>query len=85
MVKTPNNESIGTQRNLEEKHDWNYKLNGADWPKLYTACGESNQSPIDLKMESDEYEDISYEEDDFNKIYTNQVGDVEVAWNGHTS
>jgi len=41
-----------------------------------------NQSPIDLQTVG--YEIISAEEDDFNKIYTNEVDKI-VEWNGHTS
>jgi len=42
-----------------------------------------NQSPIDLK--TDGYPTYTYDDDDFNKIYTNQVDNVSVVWNGHTS
>ena len=27
---------------------WNYATNGADWPNDFSACGLTNQSPIDL-------------------------------------
>ena len=80
MVKSPHNES---NRQLEELHSWNYKLNGSDWPKLFPACGEKNQSPIDLMTDGNP--DFDYEDDDFNKIYTNQVDEITVNWNGHTS
>ena len=28
--------------------DYNYKLNGADWPLKYPSCSGPTQSPIDL-------------------------------------
>lgn len=70
-------------RQLEEIHDWNYKKNGADWSKKYPTCGETNQSPIDLL--TDGWPTIEYDDDDFNKIYSNQYKEITVAWNGHTS
>ena len=83
MVKGPHNESTDIPRQMAEKHVWNYAKNGADWPELFPTCGEKNQSPIDLL--TDGYPTYSYQNDDFNKIYTNQVDDIEVNWNGHTS
>jgi len=36
-------------------------------------------------MKVDKDHRISADEDNFQKMYTNQVQDIEVAWNGHTS
>jgi hypothetical protein len=69
---------------------YDYKTNGADWPDLTgidgNICGgakATNQSPIDLKTKGWTMKHSDF--DNFNKIYTNQVLDVEVVWNGHTS
>jgi len=66
---------------------YNYKTNGSDWPGLTVdgnKCGTgANQSPIDLKTKGWTMKDSNF--DNFNKIYTDQVVEVEVKWNGHTS
>ena len=28
--------------NAAADHDWDYKLNGADWPEKYPTCGMKN-------------------------------------------
>ena len=65
---------------------WDYKTNnGEDWPDLAIAgnkCGGTNQSPIDLKTEG--WPKFESSEDNFQALYTNQVGDIEPKWNGHT-
>jgi carbonic anhydrase len=66
---------------------YDYKTNGSDWPGLTVdgnKCGTgANQSPIDLKTKGWTMKDSNF--DNFNKIYTDQVVEVEVKWNGHTS
>ena len=64
---------------------WDYATNGADWPKLTVAdneCGGANQSPIDLR---NDWTVVHPDTDNFQKMYTDQTGDIEVKWNGHTS
>jgi hypothetical protein len=34
---------------------------------------------------TDGWPTIEYDDDDFNKIYSNQYKEITVAWNGHTS
>ena len=65
------------------EHDVSYNSNGADWRVEHQSCRILNQSPIDLMRDGNP--DIDYEEDDFNKIYTNQVDDIVVNWYGHSS
>lgn len=73
---------------LGKADEFDYKVNGANWPSLPIPKNNcdggilKNQSPIDLL---NSWEQISAKEDNFQKIYTNQVGNIEVAWNGHTS
>lgn len=79
-------EEAGTAQH-ESGHSWDYKTNnGEDWPKLTDVkdnqCAGTNQSPIDLK---NTWPTKSARYDNFNKLYTNQVKDIEVVWNGHTS
>ena len=66
---------------------YDYKTNGKDWPELTVdknVCGTGkNQSPIDLRTDGWTMKHSDF--DNFNKIYTNQVLDVDVKWNGHTS
>ena len=69
---------------------YNYVTNGADWPSISPECGLTNQSPIDLKTAEDAYPTYSFTDDDFNKIYTNQVkdaaGGIKIEWKGgHTT
>jgi len=70
---------------------YNYITNGADWPSNSPDCGLTNQSPIDLKTEEGAYPTHSYVDDDFNKIYTNQVQGsdatgIKIEWkSGHTT
>ena len=67
---------------------YDYKLNGNDWPDLVVdnnECGGANQSPIDLPTEFEDDQYILPADDNFQKMYTNQLTDIEVAWNGHTS
>ena len=64
---------------------WDYATNGADWPSWTGAdneCGGANQSPIDLR---NDWKVVHPDTDDFQKMYTDQTGDIEVKWNGHTS
>jgi carbonic anhydrase len=70
---------------------FNYKVNGADWPKLTmdkNECGNNNnQSPINLV--SPDSKDFKYKvydssKDDFSKEYSNQE-DSTPKFNGHTS
>ena len=66
--------------------EWDYKQNGADWPDLEVEgnkCGMKNQSPIDLRRRG--WPVVDAADDNFNKFYTNQKGDIPVVWNGHTS
>ena len=65
---------------------WNYNQFGYDWQDLPidgNKCGTTNQSPIDLKSKG--WSIIDSKADNFNKIYTNQQGDVEIVWTGETS
>ena len=62
---------------------YDYIQNGADWPEKWPACGLKNQSPIDLKKLSHPF--FSSLVDNFNKIYTNQRGNIEVMWTGDTT
>jgi len=63
---------------------FDYKTgNGADWPTLYAECGLSNQSPIDLKSTTWQYYDAAL--DNFQKLYTNQEGEIEIGWTGQTT
>jgi hypothetical protein len=42
----------GVANLVDAASTWDYKTNGADWPKLTVPdneCGKNNQSPIDLK------------------------------------
>ena len=66
--------------------DWNFAQHGADWPDIagYEACGGKNQSPIDLKTDTSDYEIFGAPDDDFSEIYSNQYG-MSVNWIGHTS
>jgi len=73
---------------LVRSAEWDYKTNGADWPDLVldgNKCGGDNQSPIDLPKRVAESQMISPAEDNFQKMYSDQLVDIEVAWNGHTS
>ena len=71
--------------------NYDYKQNGADWPKISSECGLTNQSPIDLKSDTSHYKRYSFEKDDFNKVYTNQYKEeggegIFVEWKGgHTT
>lgn len=71
--------------------DYNYITNGADWPAAYPDCGLTNQSPIDLKTDENAYKTYDFQDDSFNKIYTNQVqkeGEqgITIQWvNGYTT
>ena len=65
---------------------WNYDTWGADWPDVHVdgnKCGSTNQSPIYLR--SNGWITLDPKEDNFNKIYTNQQGDIEIGWTGDTS
>ena len=69
-----------------QKALWNYDQWGSDWPDLPiegNKCGGTNQSPIDLR--SNGWITLDPQADNFNKIYTNQQGDVEIVWTGETS
>jgi len=67
---------------------YDYATNGADWPAAFADCGLTNQSPIDLKTDENAYKTYDFQDDSFNKIYTNQVqneGELEgitVEWKG---
>ena len=50
---------------------YDYKTNGADWPSDSPDCGLTNQSPIDLKTDENAYQTYDFQDDSFNKIYTN--------------
>ena len=72
---------------------WDYSTNGADWADIegYEACGNKNQSPIDLKTDGG-YTTYEGNEDRVKseghyinaKTYSNQY-DATVNFNGHTS
>ena len=69
---------------------YNFIKNGADWPSDFPDCGLTNQSPIDLKTDESAYKTYDFQDDSFNKIYTNQVGDgtngIKIEWmNGATT
>ena len=74
------------QVQLAEGATWDYKVNGKDWKDIpgYEACGNSNQSPIDLKTSYADYKNFAKGDDELTKIYSNQYG-MSVAFNGHTS
>jgi hypothetical protein len=55
--------------------------NGEDWPRLKiegNMCGDSNQSPIDLK--SSGWEVVMIENDNYNAIFQDLNGAIEVSW-----
>ena len=67
---------------------YDYKQNGKDWKDIsgYSACGATNQSPINLyrKGSNDfDYIEIDADEDELAKVYSNQKGVVNTN-NGHT-
>ena len=65
--------------------EYNYAYNGADWPALFPACGGLNQSPIDLKGHLKVgFPLYKAAKDRLNKIYTDQVDDIAVNWNGNS-
>lgn len=49
-----------------------YTSNGANWPTTHPACGDPNQSPIDLSYE---IPTVSSSLDNFQKHYENIVKD----------
>lgn len=56
---------------------WDYASNGADWTSVAAACGENNQSPINLI--SPDAEEFTYKiykstDDMIQKSYSNQFG-----------
>lgn len=61
---------------------YDYIKNGADWPESSPDCGLTNQSPIDLSTDSNAYPTYSADEDDFNKVYTNQKVSIPIVWTG---
>ena len=68
--------------------EFNYLLNGNDWPDSFEHCKGPNQSPINLETpaENNKLEHIPFSFDDFGKQYTNQVTDIEITWkNNHTT
>jgi len=71
---------------LSSSQEWNYKLNGDDWPELNLVvnnCGnQNNQSPIDLKTSG--WPTVSSKADKFNALNTD-LENVEVTMNGKTS
>ena len=66
---------------------YNFNSNGSDWPFLNiegNKCGmNKHQSPIDLPWKG--LKTVPFSNDNFQKMYTNQKENIEVAWNGHTS
>ena len=70
---------------------YNYVKNGLDWPDYkdpdgaLNECGKRNQSPIDLPSRVSHDKIIPSGDDKFQKLYTNQVGDIEVGWTGDTT
>lgn len=68
---------------------WDYKTYGADWAEIDkdllagNKCGGTNQSPIDLKTHG--WPEIEAHHDKFYKVYSNQEGEIEIGWTGHTS
>lgn len=68
----------------DQKDNWDYQLNGADWPELFPDdCAQTNQSPIDLPTEGLPKYKASI--DKFNKMYTNQVEDIPVEFYHYTT
>ena len=65
------------------EHKWNYNNNGNDWKVMYPECRTKYQSPIDLS--TTKVPTFDWKDDKFNFIYTNQLGDINVDFNGHTS
>jgi len=60
---------------------FDYLENGEDWPRLKiegNMCGESNQSTIDLK--SSGWEVVMIENDNYNAIFQDLNGAIEVSW-----
>ena len=71
---------------------YDFAENGADWPSKFPDCGLTNQSPIDLKTDENAYKTYDFQDDSFNKIYTNQVqksgepAGITIEWkNGQTT
>ena len=68
---------------------WDHEKQGADWKDLEITdnkCGSGQtQSPINLIMPKKENKMKHLTEDSSQKMYTNQVGDIEIEWDGHVS
>ena len=68
---------------------YDYTLHGSDWDLDYPACGDSNQSPINLitvdrTAKDYEYRVYDQSEDALQKRYTNQAIST-VEWTGDTT
>lgn len=78
--------AVACSSTLRAAKEWDYKMNGKDWPLLEidgNKCGCTNQSPIDLKTTG--WPVVDSDMDNFQKIYTNQKGDIPIRWTGYTT
>ena len=71
------------QRTKAQEVIYDYVENGDDWPSRFERCSMPGQSPIDLKMKG--WPLFKAALDNFQSIYTDQVGDIEIKWTGFTT